>query len=113
MSAIEPQFVVDKFHDSLQADIWASQVDALVIPATACGSSALLSLSHSGTLIITVRENQTQMQVPPEPLGIKPLPVNSYLEALGVMVAHKAGINPAALSPTVSHLNCLSTGENQ
>ena len=108
-----PQFVVDKFHESLQADIWASQVDAVVIPATACGSSALLSLSHSGTQIITVRENQTQMQVPPEPLGIKPLPVNSYLEALGVMVAHKAGINPSALSPTVSHLNCLSTGENQ
>lgn len=100
-----PQFVVASQND----DIWANQVDAVIVPATACGSSALLSLSYSNTQIITVRENQTQMLVPPEPLGIKAIPVNSYLEALGVMVAHKAGINPSALSPTVSPLNCLST----
>ena len=101
-----PQFVVGTTDAlSLPEDIWASQVDAVVIPATACGSSALLSLSiQSRVLIITVKENQTQMQVPPEPLGIKALQVNSYLEAIGVLVAHKAGINPAALSPNISSL---------
>ena len=89
--------------------MWAEQVDAVVVPATACGSSALLSLSHTGVQIITVRENQTQMQVPPERLGIKAIQVNSYLEALGVLVAHKSGINPAALSSKISRLCIISS----
>lgn len=92
----------------LPSDIWANQVDAVVIPATACGSSAILSLSQLGTQIIAVRENQTQMQVPPELLGVKAIQVRSYLEAIGVLVAHKTGIAPAALSSTISSLHCLS-----
>lgn len=106
-----PHFVVEP---SLGSDIWANQVDAVVVPATACGSSALLSLSQLGVQIIAVRENQTQVQVPPEPLGIKAMQVNSYLEALGVLVTHKTGISPAALSPNISSLHCLSpTGDQQ
>lgn len=97
-----PHFV----EESLNGDIWANEVDAVVVPATACGSSAILSLSHS-TQIIAVRENQTQMQVPPEPLGIKAIQVNSYLEALGVLVTHKAGINFASFYPNISCLHCL------
>lgn len=104
-----PHFVVKS---SMGSDIWANQVDAVVVPATACGSSALLSLSQLGVEIITVRENLTQMQVPPEPLGIKAMQVNSYLEAVGVLVAHKAGINPTALSASISSLHCLSTTED-
>ena len=100
-----PHFVVKA---SSGSDIWANQVDAVVVPANACGSSALLSLSQLGVQIIAVRENQTQVQVPPEPLGIKAMQVNSYLEALGVLVAHKTGISPAALSPNISSLHCLS-----
>lgn len=104
-----PHFVIEKGNlPSISSDIWANQVDAVLVPATACGSSALLSLSQLGVQIIAVRENQTQMQVPPEPLGIKAIQVNSYLEAIGVLVAHKAGINTAALSPTISSLHCLS-----
>ncbi len=105
-----PQFVVETRYTA--SDIWANQVDALVVPATACGSSALLSLSQSGVQIITVRENHTQMQVPTEPLGIKAHQVHSYLEAIGVLVAHKAGINPSALSPTITPLHCLSVTHN-
>jgi len=106
-----PHFVVEP---SLGSDVWANQVDAVVVPATACGSSALLSLSQLGVQIIAVCENQTQMQVPPEPLGIKAMQVNSYLEALGVLVAHKTGISPASLSPNISSLHCLSTiGDRQ
>jgi len=92
---------------SLGGDIWAKEVDALVVPAKACGSSAVLSLSHN-TQIIAVAENRTQMQVPPESLGIKAIQVNSYLEAIGVLVTHKAGINFASFNPTISPLNCLS-----
>ena len=103
-----PHFVVETSIPSLPNDIWANQVDAVVVPATACGSSALLSLSHAGVQTIAVGENQTQMQVPPEPLGIKAIQVHSYLEALGVLVAHKTGISPSALSPTISSLHCLS-----
>ncbi|MFB2835806.1 DUF3326 domain-containing protein [Floridanema evergladense] len=88
-------------------DIWANQVDALVIPAKACGGSAILSFSQLGVQIIAVAENQTQIQVPPEPLGMKVLRVNSYLEALGVLVAHKAGINPSALCPAISSIRSL------
>jgi hypothetical protein len=93
-----PQFIVEKqLFTSGQEDIWADQIDAAIVPANACGSSALLSLSQSKCQIITVAENKTQIQVPAQSLGIKSLKVNSYLEAVGVLVALKAGINPNAL----------------
>ena len=82
--------------------IWAEQVDAVVVPATACGGSGLLSFSQTKAKIIAVRDNQTQMQVSPEQLGINALQVNSYLEALGVLVADRAGISFSALSPNIS-----------
>jgi len=81
--------------------ISAKQVDAVVVPATACGGSAVMSFSQTQAQIIAVRENKTQMQVSPENLGIKALEVNSYLEALGVLVAHRAGISPEALKPEI------------
>ena len=104
-----PQFILSKQnYTPYPADIWAEQVDAVVIPASACGGSAILSLSNSKAKIIAVEENQTRMQVPPEPLGIKAIRVNSYLEALGVLVADRAGINIEALHPQISSLYCLS-----
>ena len=90
-----------------QRDIWAKEVDAVIVPATACGGSAILSLSNSQAQIITVN-NPTQMLVPPAPLGIKAIGVNSYLEAIGVLVAHKAGVDLASFNPTISPLNCLA-----
>ncbi|MBD1877624.1 MULTISPECIES: DUF3326 domain-containing protein [unclassified Coleofasciculus] len=100
-----PQFI-RKPHSgtTLPGDVWADRVDAVVVPATACGGSAILSLSQTRSQIIAVEENKTQMQVPPEQVGIKALRVNSYLEALGVLVAHRAGISPGAISPTLSSL---------
>ncbi|MBW4612467.1 MAG: DUF3326 domain-containing protein [Desmonostoc vinosum HA7617-LM4] len=95
-----PKFLIEKqLFTSLQEDIWVDQVDAVIVPASACGSSALLSLSQKQCLIITVEENKTQLQVTAPALGIKSMQVDSYLEAIGVLVAHKAGINPSALSP--------------
>ncbi|NEO82518.1 DUF3326 domain-containing protein [Moorena sp. SIO4G3] len=116
-----PQFVLNQknFPSSLAnpdsqtisskpGDIWADDVDAIVIPATACGGSAMLSFSQLQTQIIAVEENQTTMEVPPEPLGIKAIRVNSYLEALGLLVSHRAGISPKALSPSLSSLGRLN-----
>jgi hypothetical protein len=103
-----PQFVVGKGNSQLPQDIWANQVNAVVVPATACGGSALISFSQSPTKIIAVEDNQTSMQVPPESLGIKAIRVHSYLEALGVLVADRAGISANSLRPSLPSLNRLS-----
>jgi len=88
-----PQFIINtESYQPLSTDLWADQVDALIIPDTSCGSSALLSLSQSQCQIITVTENKTLLQVSAPMLKIPTLQVNSYLEAVGVLVAHKAGI---------------------
>ena len=109
-----PQFTVQKAQENSQLSITADRVDAVVIPATACGGSAILSLSgRSSVQIIAVGDNKTQMQATPEKLGIKALQVNSYLEAIGVLVALRAGITPASLSTDISPLRYLSDSTKQ
>ncbi len=80
------------------AGIKADQVDALVVPASACGGSAVLSWGDRPTRIIAVEDNRTTLDVPPEPLGLQVLRVRSYWEAIGVIVSDRAGVNPMALS---------------
>ncbi|GFE69251.1 DUF3326 domain-containing protein [Chroococcus sp. FPU101] len=99
-----PQFVTQPTHES----IWTDQVDAVIIPESACGGSAILSFSQQKTVIIAVENNQTMMQVSPEPIGIKAIKVNSYIEALGLLVAHRAGISFESLNPSIFPLRCLS-----
>lgn len=90
-------------------DIWADQIDALIVPATACGGSAVLSLSQTNTQIIVVSDNTTQLNMTAERLGIQVLTVRSYLEAIGVLVAHRAGISPAALTPNLAAIQELTS----
>lgn len=99
-----PQFTLNKNYYSL----WANEIDTLIIPATACGGSATLSFSNSATQIIAVEDNQTVLNVEPEMLGINVVRVKSYLEALGVMVAHRAGINLSVFNPLLPSLNILN-----
>ncbi|TVU55238.1 MAG: DUF3326 domain-containing protein [Arthrospira sp. PLM2.Bin9] len=89
--------------------IWAHQVDAVVVPETACGGSAILSFANTPTRIITVAENGTTMATPPEAIGIKTVPVKSYLEAIGVLVTWQQGVNHQALRPHLTTLNRLHT----
>lgn len=96
-----PQFVTDS---QKSCDFTAQDVDAVVIPADACGGSAVLSLSNFQAQLIVVEENQTTMEVTPESLGMEAIRVNSYLEALGRLVAQRSGINPDALRASVSSL---------
>jgi Protein of unknown function (DUF3326) len=103
-----PQFITKRSNSSTLEDIWVDQVDAAIVPETACGGSAILSLSPTRTQIITVRDNRTQMQATPKALGISAVSVNSYLEAVGVLAAHRAGIDPDALRPNFSSLHCLT-----
>lgn len=85
--------------------ISSQQVDAVVVPADACGSAAVLGLSQQKTKIIAVKENQTQMKVSPESLGIEAITVESYIEALGVIAADRAGVSLEALRPHLQSLN--------
>ena len=80
----------------------------MVTPASACGGSALLSFAAQGATIIAVEENTTKMQVRPEDLAIKAIRVRSYLEAVGVIIAQKAGISLPSLSPYFPSLGCLN-----
>lgn len=100
-----PQFPVAA---SLQpGDLRSSDVDAAIVPESACGGSAILSWSQTQTRIVTVRDNPTQMRVPPARLGIKTLSVGSYLEAVGAIAALRAGIDPTVLHPDISPLQPL------
>ncbi|MFY0608845.1 MAG: DUF3326 domain-containing protein [Candidatus Atelocyanobacterium thalassa] len=99
-----PQFITkQRFHS-----IWADDIDALVVPATACGGSSIFSFSQRDSLIIAVTENKTTIDVPSESLGLKTITVSSYLEALGVLIAHKTGIDINTLSPNLSPLSLLT-----
>lgn len=100
-----PQFVTAQSSGS--NTIWSESVDVAIVPYSACGGSAILSLANSSTEIIAVTNNSTQIQVTPEPLGIKVTQVNSYLEALGILVARRAGVDFRALHPSISTLRCL------
>ncbi|MBE9032771.1 DUF3326 domain-containing protein [filamentous cyanobacterium LEGE 11480] len=98
-----PQFTTQP-----QQGIWANALDAIVIPASCCGGSAILSLSQTKTQIITVEENTTRMQVYPRDLGIHTVPVRSYLEAIGAIVSHRAGITAQSLQATIEPIQPLS-----
>ncbi|APB33743.1 hypothetical protein GlitD10_1422 [Gloeomargarita lithophora Alchichica-D10] len=73
--------------------VWTEQVAAVVVPGTACGGKAVIHWAGQGKLIIAVQENTSHMGVPPEALGISAVKVTSYLEAVGVLAAHKAGVD--------------------
>ena len=102
-----PQFITHQQFASPNA-IWADQVDAVITPTTACGGSAILNYSQQDTLIIAVDENQTAMKAYPENLGIEAIRVHSYWEALGILVAHRAGINPYSLRASLTSLTRLA-----
>lgn len=87
--------------------IWADEIDALVIPATACGGSAILSFSASKTKIIAVENNQTAIKVTGEGLGMEVIRVKSYLEAVGVLVAHRTGISIESFNPELKSMRLL------
>ena len=101
-----PQFALQP-ESFTSSTIRAESVNAAIVPYTACGGSAMLSFANSSTEIIAVTNNSTHISVPPEPLGIKVTKVDSYLEAIGVLVARQAGVDPQVFHPDISSLRCL------
>ncbi|KAL3689771.1 hypothetical protein R1sor_009279 [Riccia sorocarpa] len=97
-----PQYVskAEQVSHSKNGTLWAPDVDCVVVPVNACGGDGTLSFARRTgrkPLIIAVEENETVLQDTSEKVGIDALRVANYWEALGVMTAHKAGVNPKAL----------------
>jgi Protein of unknown function (DUF3326) len=108
-----PQFV-DQSQARLVADstiISAHQVDTVIVPATAFGGSAVMSLAQASQ-IIAVGENSTTMAVRAADLGIDAIAVHTYLEAVGAIAAYRAGVAPSALRPQIEPLQALGQRQN-
>jgi Protein of unknown function (DUF3326) len=98
-----PQFITTP--QSSDRGIWNDEVDAVIIPESACGGSGLISFARSSrTKIITVAENPTRMLVPPKTLGIKAIAVRSYLEAIGIITVDRAGMSLDSFYPQIDRL---------
>ncbi|WP_295613364.1 DUF3326 domain-containing protein [Chamaesiphon sp. GL140_3_metabinner_50] len=98
-----PQFMTTSSPSS--SGIWNHEVDAVIIPESACGGSGLISFAKSArTKIITVAENQTRMAVLPKTLGIQSIAVKSYLEAIGVITVDRAGMSLDSFYPQIDRL---------
>jgi len=99
--------------------LWREDVSAVIAPASAIGGPAVLSLLGGGretgqaTLLIAVEENETLMKATPEELLPRQMAagrvvrVKTYLEAMGLLAAHRAGLNPAALTAKVPRVRVL------
>lgn len=89
--------IVSNPHYLLPQDLCPEQISAVVAPYNCCGSPALLAWCQRQTPLIFVRGNPTILQVLPQDLGMKGTIVDNYLEAIGVLVALKAGVAPQSL----------------
>jgi Protein of unknown function (DUF3326) len=96
-----PQFITDL---PQRNDLWRDAVDAVVIPESACGGSAVLSWSKTATQIITVFDNRTTLNVTPEKLALQVTRAQSYGEAIGILAAIRAGVDPLALTAQIKPL---------
>ncbi|XP_058091557.1 uncharacterized protein LOC131237674 isoform X2 [Magnolia sinica] len=108
-----PQYKVRKFGSSDHGCILASDVDSVILPIDACGGDGTLAFARSSNkpLIIAVEENETVLEDTPDKLGIEAVKVLNYWEALGVIAAHKAGIDPKSLRRNgISNIKCSSAG---
>jgi len=88
-------------------DVWAADVDAVVVPADACGGAGLLALAgrRDPPLVVVVADNTTCLDVPPAAVGLTgAVTVANYAEAAGVVLAHRAGILRDALGPAVPRI---------
>ncbi|GAB4217356.1 MAG: DUF3326 domain-containing protein [Synechococcales cyanobacterium] len=87
-----PRFVLG---DPLPSDLTCAQVDVIITPATACGNAAIVALMArpDPPLLLSVSDNTTVMRVTAADLGIPTITVRSYREAIGCVVAHRAGVH--------------------
>ena len=73
-----------------------------------------MALLDSRALVIAVEDNTCALDVTAKALrapGV--IVVRSYSEAIGVLAAHKAGVNPACLTPDVASIRELEVDTKQ
>ncbi|KAG9151934.1 hypothetical protein Leryth_002211 [Lithospermum erythrorhizon] len=95
-----PQYVVNNSVHLRKNCIQADDVDSVILPINACGGDGALAFAHTKNkkpLIIAVEENETVLDDTPEKFEMEVVKVSNYWEAIGVIAAHKAGINPHSL----------------
>ncbi|KAL3835318.1 hypothetical protein ACJIZ3_010054 [Penstemon smallii] len=95
-----PQYLVRNSESFSRDCIVANDVDSVILPIDACGGDAALAFATrkpNRPLIIAVEENETVLCDTPDKLGIQAVKVSNYWEAIGVIAAHKAGIDPNSL----------------
>jgi len=69
---------------------------AVVAPATALGGPGVLAAAARGIPIVAVR-NPSALDVGAADLGLRAIPAASYLEAAGILLALREGIDPLTL----------------
>jgi len=96
-----PQYVMRRQGILGSNCIVAGDVDSVILPKDSCGGEGTLAFARASRkhkpLIITVQENETVLDDTPDKFGIEALNVQNYWEAIGVVAAHKAGVDPNAL----------------
>ncbi|KAK2981273.1 hypothetical protein RJ640_006974 [Escallonia rubra] len=95
-----PQYMFNKSESLERGGIFASHVDSVILPVDACGGDGALAfakIKRNKPLIVTVAENETVLNDTHDKLGIETVKVSNYWEAIGVIAAHKAGVDPNSL----------------
>ncbi|KAB1999576.1 hypothetical protein ES319_D12G171500v1 [Gossypium barbadense] len=83
-----PQYLVKNPESLAKGCILASDVDSVILPVDACGGDGALAFARS-------KRNKVR--------------VSNYWEAIGVVAAHKAGIDPNSLRRNkIRNIQCLS-----
>jgi hypothetical protein len=80
-----------------------TQLGAVVAPAGALGGEAVLACAERGVPLIAVQGNPCLLQVSGAALELPVLAAASYLEAAGLVLALREGIDPAALRRPLVH----------
>ncbi|GMP59134.1 hypothetical protein CsSME_00022538 [Camellia sinensis var. sinensis] len=83
-----PQYLVKNSKSLERGCILASDVDSVILPADACGGDGVIAFA-------SFKQNKVK--------------VSNYWEAIGVIAAHKAGIDPNSLRRNkISNIQCIS-----
>ncbi|EME30522.1 uncharacterized protein Gasu_21940 [Galdieria sulphuraria] len=99
-----PHYITSR-QDSHAEDIWVDSLDAVVLPfGVHQNTCAVEQLYHSRTALFYVEENSTEKKDIPIPSDNRLIKTSNYLEALGFIAAHKAGVLWDAMRPQISSI---------
>uniref|UniRef100_A0A1D1YSQ0 Putative lipoprotein syc1174_c n=1 Tax=Anthurium amnicola TaxID=1678845 RepID=A0A1D1YSQ0_9ARAE len=102
-----PQYIIRKSGGTEIGCILSSDVDSVVLPIDTFGGKGALAFargSRNKAFMIAVEENDTVLNDTPDKLGIDAIKVSNYWEAIGVVAAHKAGIDPKSLRKGIDNI---------